>query len=910
MLRNYTTRLAGQLEFPSQKRKFIEDVVRDVAAPQVRSAPIAGKSNDDILSFLDVADPITRTSARNLDTLLDVYVDRTFQRFLDIANPSPDAARAQLSGLVEGLAGATAAVQKLGHTFDWTADRDFARDLLTGAAVRPITEALTRDEADNTGAQTLSESSDPSGMAMRTFLDQASEGGLLSISDASAMRAAKKTWGIWEKIGSLSRANMQISTPDFATNPGRFQTRKLEAQKIDKTLSQQLAGGLQHKGKQMANRARAPQGKMVRKMILLSDALGIFSGNIISNQRVLDRDDNLALAIAGGSGVGVGNLFPRGTVYANPSVVRQVTEMLLREERSGRIVKAKDYRKFKSQTTFQVVLESAPTRPQKWVGPQRVEMKEQEPQMAKTHMNLPQVSRKQRGRSQSYEQGGVDVKRQKIEDKPLPAKGRPLGGITNPNRLLVSSTDSRLPSAGPLLKNVNPSNPASILKANESLTSTAVPTSNIVDSVAANLQSQLVRDQNHEDPDRRTRLRSACIQMANAKSAAALDKKASELKSMTARADELGRTLISERSIASDKVAALQNDMNALQQNNDVLQDKWESVLGKYKGLKDKYDGDTATWQRFQKAHEETVVQLKNAKQAKASTQRRVAEANKVTDSQMTALRRQLARFGAERTTAVNAQSRLEEQIRAQENDAKRELEARDARIRDVQAKLRQEKDDNFRLSEKNEKIIAEQLMMRNELHSVNEQARQMSEQIALIGRDNEDKEHNIRDLTNQLQSMQAEVEGSRSVALQSNMAAMVSGAQSKVLLEQHERQGQMNRNLMWQSMEMQQNLNRAEEEVQFARSQCPIRRPEDVEMTTAGGLGGDEGGGDQGEGGAHLRPLPEWFGEGTAMDRGDSAFGDIPPYTITKESEGTSGTAVASLLLLLLVIVLYMAYR
>ena len=136
MLRNYTTRLAGQLEFPSQKRKFIEDVVRDVAAPQVRSAPIAGKSNDDILSFLDVADPITRTSARNLDTLLDVYVDRTFQRFLDIANPSPDAARAQLSGLVEGLAGATAAVQKLGHTFDWTADRDFARDLLTGAAVR------------------------------------------------------------------------------------------------------------------------------------------------------------------------------------------------------------------------------------------------------------------------------------------------------------------------------------------------------------------------------------------------------------------------------------------------------------------------------------------------------------------------------------------------------------------------------------------------------------------------------------------------------------------------------------------------------------------------------------------------------------------------------------------------------
>ena len=59
------------------------------------------------------------------------------------------------------------------------------------------------------------------------------------------------------------------------------------------------------------------------------------------------------------------------------------------------------------------------------------------------------------------------------------------------------------------------------------------------------------------------------------------------------------------------------------------------------------------------------------------------------------------------------------------------------------------------------------------------------------------------------------------------------------------------------------------------------------------------------------MRPQPEWVGgEGTELERGDSAFGDIPPYTITKESEGTSGTAVASLLLLLLVIVLYMAYR
>ena len=284
------------------------------------------------------ADPITRTSTRNLDNLLDVYVDRTFQRYLDIANPDPEAARSQISGVIEGLVGATAAVQKLGRSFQWTSDANFARDLLTGAAARPLTEALTPEEAASSGAQALSESSDPTGRAMRSFLDQAGTGsGLLAISDQSAIRAAKKTWGIWEKIGALSRANMQISTPDFASNPGHFKHRELVAQKIDKSLSEQLAGGLAHKGAQMANRARAPQGKMVRKMILLSDALGIFSGNIISNQRVLNRDDNLAQAISGGSGVGAGNLFPRGTLYANPGAVRQVTDMLLREERDGRI---------------------------------------------------------------------------------------------------------------------------------------------------------------------------------------------------------------------------------------------------------------------------------------------------------------------------------------------------------------------------------------------------------------------------------------------------------------------------------------------------------------------------------------------------------------------------------------------
>ena len=869
MLRNYTERLAGQLPFPSQKRKFIEDVVRDVAAPQVRSQPIAGKTNDDILAFLDNADPITRSSTRNLDSLMDVYVDRTFERFLDIANPDPEAARSQISGVIEGLVGATAAVQKLGRSFQWTSDADFARDLLTGAAARPLTEALTPEEATSSGAQALSESSDPTGMAMRSFLDQAGTGsGLLAISDQSAIRAAKKTWGIWEKIGALSRANMQISTPDFASNPGHFKHRVLVAQKVDKSLSEQLAGGLARKGAQMANRARAPQGKMVRKMILLSDALGIFSGNIISNERVLNRDDNLAQAIAGGSGVGVGNLFPRGTLYANPESVRQVTDLLLREERDGRIVTSKEYRKFKAQNSYRVVLDMSrgktfPPRPER-----SQEQKQEDPQMARTGANLPQTRRGKMGRSESMEKmtQSERAKRQKIEDKPLPGKGRPLGGSTNPNRLLVTSdTVSNVPSlpkAGGLLKHVNPTNPDSILKANESLTSTNVAPSNIVDPTASRMQSQLVRDQNHENPDMRLRLRSSCVQMANAKSAAALSQKATQLATMTRRADTLSGKLISERRLGAEKVEALKSDLKALQSNNGSLQGRWEDLEAKYRGIKGKYDRETKQWREFQIKHKQTVGQLRDAHKAKAKNQREVTAAAKVTESQLLALRRQLERFGSERSEATRARSRLEDQIRAQEKGAKRDLAQRDAHIRDVEAKLKVEKEDNFRMSENNAGVMEDQLRLREELQSANAECDSMRDLIEQMGRDNNDRDLNIRDLTNELQSMRAVVEGARGVAIQQSMRAMVSGQESQVLLAQRERQGQMNRNLMWQSAEMQKSLNRAEEEVRAARDQCPVRVGMDVDWQTGAPWGGWAGGGFSGEGGASMRPLPEWFGE------------------------------------------------
>ena len=66
----------------------------------------------------------------------------------------------------------------------------------------------------------------------------------------------------------------------------------------------------------------------------------------------------------------------------------------------------------------------------------------------------------------------------------------------------------------------------------------------------------------------------------------------------------------------------------------------------------------------------------------------------------------------------------------------------------------------------------------------------------------------------------------------------------------------------MWKGEEMSQSLSRAEEEVARARDQCPrpIVRMEDIE--TGAPMGGEEGGGYSGEGGAGMRPLPEWFGE------------------------------------------------
>ena len=755
---------------------------------------------------------------------------------------------------------------------------------------------------------------------MRRFLAESGSGrGLSRISDVSAIRVAKKTWPIWEAIGSLSRSELRISTPDFATNEGRFTPSKTipvttTDPRVSKESITEFAGRLVRKGAQMAYKAKAVQGKMVRKMILLSDALGIFSGGLISDPAVIDRSDNLARAISGGRGIGAGRSFPRGSPYGdNPDVIKDITDMLVREEKAGRIVKERAYRKFKDANTYRVVLTSGVERGQALTRIESaVEEKAEDPQLPKTR----DLVQHRRGRSESLEALGVSeaAKRQRIKDPPPPQKiGRPTGMVGKPDRLRVRTKDRVKPRApGPLLKHVTPRNPDSILNANEALTSSGVPRSTVVDTTAAGMQSQLVRDQNHEDPDRRVRLRSAVIQMANAKSAAALEQSKATLATMTLRAEQLSDTLIKERRVSAAKVTQIQGDVDALKRNLEEINAKWQETLGMYRGVKQKYDHETTAWQKFQVTHATTVKQLQAAKQEKAVTLKQTQHAGRVAKSELEVLRKKVARFGKEGTQLQLAKSRLEDQIRVREADNTRVLLERDRHIADIEARLKQEKTDNFDLSARNERLMEDQARLREQLESANNSVAEMQQQVDWVGRDNEEKDRNVHDLTQQLREMEAQVGMSQQVVLE-DMQDLVSGA--VVAVGGQERRERENRDLLWRNADLQQNLTRMQEEVNATRSQCPWRGGQfDEDMPqAAGGAGGKEGGGFGGVGGAEMRAKAEWMTgdkSGVAQDYGDSDFGEVPPYTITEAAPQTDGAALIGILLLLVVVAIYIAYR
>ena len=912
MLRNYTERLAAMLS-DTQSRKFVEDVVQDVAAVEVSRKPIKGRRMSDLLDFLERADPVTRGTS-TVEELADVYVDRTFHRWLDIAEPSEAAAREQVSGVVEGLAGALQAVKSAGglRGFNDQANKAFVRALMSGAAVRPLTEALTPQEARESGAQMLTESPDASGAQLGRFLQASGSGaGLSRISPESAKRAAKASWGIWKSIGRLAKSQMGIAAPDFAS-PDRITRRaKTVSVNVDRAPGERLAGELNKKGRALAGKARSPEGKTVRRLILLGDALGVWSSNVLSSPAVRDRDNNLAGVFT--SNLGAGRLFPAGTPYANAAAVRRVTEKLLDQERSGRVVGSSSYRKLKAANTYRVV----------WLAPQAraapsamVDTAAEEKQdVPRTASDRPQM---RRGRTAGISEDPRGGKKQKVE----PAeKGRPAGiseSAAPPNRLRVATYEttatatnhSTMPKSGPILRTVVASNAVSVLRANQTLRSTGIAQSNVVDVTAARMQERLVRGSDKEDVEALIQLRSSCVQQANTKSLAALARAKTQLSEMTSRADTLQATLRSERVIATRQKTQLDDDMSALKANNEDLGTKYSTLTLQFGQVQREYQAHTEQWVTARAKHSATVAQLRQAEHAKMAVQKSAAQADNVFRNKLEALERRLAAgVGTNKEAAERARASAERDLANVHREWEGKISDTERVVRDLESQLAREKDENAEVWGRNEKLMADQEEVRRELDHCNYDARNMQEQIEQLGQEKRSNDRNMRDLAGQVKKMESIVMQMGTRAAQAELQGRASGAEAQVAVAQFKRYAAANEELNFVVQDMKQRLTAMEEEVVAGHSQCPITRPEDIEMRVASEMGGREGGGFQGEGGAFMRTHPDMFeGSDVTHDYGD--FDPLPPFSEEVEVSEPSNGALIGLGLLLLIVLLYVAYR
>ena len=903
MLRNYTERLGSRLEFPSQRRKFFEDVVRLVsAAPETRSeAPkMAGRSNDEILASLDNHDPITRD--RNVDSLMDVYVDRTYRTFLESANPSPESAREQVAGLIEGLSGATRVVRGLGGSGShWSSDQSFVRDLMTGAALKPMQDAVTPQEASDTGLDALQRNSDPSGSAMQRFLD---DNNLTHVSDASILKMSKKVWPLWQKIGELARQEPRISVPDFTTNPGKFQKQQLVSVKVDNAANQALKGNLIRKGAQMAYKARASQGKQVRKLIILADALGVLGGSVMGSQEFLNRDDNLARSLSSSSFVR--RLFPRGSPYQKSGLLKEVTEQLLALERDARIMQAEPLKKFTSRDQYRVVIREASKGDIK-MRQTVFDEPEIETSVAKN------ISQKRRGRTASYDIGVPDPKRSKT--KPVDPRQRPLGVAAGADRLRITrevSVQQKLPNAGQILRNVRASNPNSILNANQALTSSSVPESNAVDSVAAGMQSELVRNQRLGGPDDRVRLKSSCVQIANSKSILELSRKTQLLDTATKRVDLLSKQLVSERSVSEEKLKKIKQDNNALERNNEEANARFEDAVSKAKEVKRKYDVQCERWREIKFQNDQLATKLSSSKKQEALVRREHQARVQLLQEQLKNVNQTSEKFGREKETHQEQVTALEERVKLAQSDLERAVSQFGRDKSTLQERMKRLQDENYELAEANEAMISEQLSLRQELEQANGYCREARRQLEQVGVDNMETDRTILELREKINQMEFELERSHTVSLTKDLELLSKGQEAKVITGQWERQLNMNGRLMWENQNLERSLLSSEEEVNRSRDQCPFKvEIEDVEMVETGGKGGGrKGGGYGGEPpGASMRPLPEWMErEETALDYGDEPYKPAPEFTVAGEG-GDSGAMWLGLLLVLIVAV-YMGYR
>ena len=357
----------------------------------------------------------------------------------------------------------------------------------------------------------------------------------------------------------------------------------------------------------------------------------------------------------------------------------------------------------------------------------------------------------------------------------------------------------------------------------------------------------------------------------------------------------------------------IKRDNDALEQNNQDASQRFEEAQKQAFAVKKKYDEQCSRWREIKYQNDQLATKLSTSKKQEAAVRREHQGELQLLQQQLKTVNLATEKFGREKAAHIDQVTGLEGRVKLAEGELERAIAKYGRDKGEIEDRMKRLQDDNYGLAQANEGMIAEQLTLRQELERANGFCKRAREQISLIGGDAEDKDHTILELRSQVRNMEMELEKQHGVSIRREMELLVQGREAKVVAGQFERQLSINGQLMWQKQDLERSLQSSEDEVIKARSQCPYKATEDVEMSlvaVSGGTGGTQGGGYGFEpGGASMRPQPGWMErDETALDYGDEPYKPAPEFTVTGEA-GDSGAMWLGLLLVLIVAV-YMGYR
>ena len=229
-----------------QKRQFIEDVTSDVAAAEVQKykGDLSRISTTDCLTFLDRADPITRHSV-DIGQLSDVYVDRTFDRFLDILSPDLEASQHQINSALEALRATNEQLRKFQPRMEGQRAITASQDIKNGNLLAAMAGVMSQQEKISSGMDSFLRQAESSGAAVERFLGEQTL--LQNLSNEHTIAMAKKVWIIWGAIGDIHQGNTRMKVPRFASTPYSarlYQKVPTVQYQINKIAPQKLAGDL------------------------------------------------------------------------------------------------------------------------------------------------------------------------------------------------------------------------------------------------------------------------------------------------------------------------------------------------------------------------------------------------------------------------------------------------------------------------------------------------------------------------------------------------------------------------------------------------------------------------------------------------------------------------------------------